>query len=359
MNIIYSFNKRGYVANFWRNEIAAATDEEFTFIPFNHDPYLDTNLYVRAQLLDNLYFEKHPGLMRLYADFEALIQDSGASAVIVDNHMPYHPDYLRKIPIYKVLRTSNGPINSYEQDFAYLHAYDHVLYHSPAYSSDLDMEEKLRYCGAKNLDWWPLGLFDVGFDHGKTEDTILSGERDIDLIFIGSAHLNKMPILVGLKKIFGRRFRWHGLCSWKKNLYIAWKHRLLHRIRPIPWEQYVPLYQRAKIGINVHNRGDFTVGGYRLFELPANGVMQISDGGRHLEQFFKVGEEVERYKNLDDLVDKLRYYLEHEEERQRIALNGYRRVLQDYRFAPLMRRAGELIKQGMNRIDWKPGKVKE
>ena len=37
-------------------------------------------------------------------------------------------------------------------------------------------------------------------------------------------------------------------------------------------------FRYAKIGFNVHNRGDYTVGNYRMFELPANGAMQIMSG---------------------------------------------------------------------------------
>jgi spore maturation protein CgeB len=110
----------------------------------------------------------------------------------------------------------------------------------------------------------------------------------------------------------------------------------------------VPLYQRTKIGFNVHNRGEYTVGSYRLFDLPGNGVMQISDGGDHLQSFFTVGEEIERYSDADELVDKIRYYLAHDEERKRIALNGYRRVMADHRFRFRMKQAVDLIARGMS-----------
>src|SRR5215475_1784977 len=160
MNIVYSFNKKGFEARYWEREIAAGTTSDVKFIPFNHDPYLSPDLYVRAQLLDNLYYDKHPGLKRLYKDFEEIISDHHADAVIVDTCPPYHPDYLRKIKAYKVLRIADGPISAYDRDFAYLHAYDHVLYHSPAYSWEMGMAEKLSYCGAKRFDFWPLALFD-------------------------------------------------------------------------------------------------------------------------------------------------------------------------------------------------------
>lgn len=349
LTILYSFNKRGFEAQYWQREIAAASDGGFRFVPFNHDPYLDPIRYSRAQLLDNLYFERHAGLLRMYTDFEDLVRRERADAVIVDNCPPYHPDYLRRQPIYKVLRVADGPLSAYDRDFAYLHAYDHVLYHSPAYSRDMDMAEKLAYCGARRADFWPLALFDAAFDPEKGEDAILAAPRDIDVIFIGALHLNKMPLLARVKRALGRRCVLHGLASIKKNLYFNLKYRFPGWVRPAAFESYVHLYQRAKIGFNVHNRGDFTVGSYRMFDLPGNGVMQLSDGGEYLGAFFAPGEEIVGYSDADDLIDKLQYYLRHGDERRAIACRGYRRVMKDHRFRDRMRQAGCLIQRGMQR----------
>lgn len=352
MKIIYSFNKRGFEAAYWQQEIEGASNDRHKYVPFNHDPYLDTSLYLRAQLLDNLYFAKHPGLLRLYADLQSVIKKINADVLIVDNCVPYHPEFLWKLKIYKVLRTNDGPLTAYDRDFAYLHAYDHILYHSPAYSRDMGMEEKLRYCGAKRVDFWPLASFDALCDPSKTDMDILSAKRDIDVIFIGALHVNKMPLLATVKKALGRRLVLHGLTNLKKNVYFNLKYGFPGWVTPLPFTHYVPLYQRAKIGINVHNRGDYTVGNYRLFDLLANGVMQISDGGQYLEQFFSVGEEVVSYRDADDLIEKVKYYLVHDEEREQIALNGFRRVQKDYKIRKLLRKAGDLIKKGIEQQDF-------
>ena len=347
MKIIYSYNKRGFEAAMFHDQLAAASHEHFTFIPFNHEPYVDPNLYLRAQLLDNLYYDRHPDLLRLYADIEALIGDLRADALIVDNALPYHPEFLRTLDVFKVMRTTDGPMTAYDRDFAYVHAYDQVLFHGPAYSRDLTMEQKLRYVGARDARFWPHGVFDRMFDASKSEGTILAHRRDIDLLFVGVPYRNKMPLLARVKKALGSRCVIRGVASWKLNAYFNMKHRLPGWVRPVDVGEYVPLYQRTKIGFNVHNRGEYTVGSYRLFELPANGVMEISDGGKYLEQFFRVGEQVVGYASADDLVDKIRYYLEHEEERERIALAGYRKVMAEDLMKHRLRRAVELISDGI------------
>jgi spore maturation protein CgeB len=347
LTIIYSFNKRGYEAEYWRREIASASNEDVTFVPFNHGDYLDPMRYIRAQLLDNLYFACDPGLEGMYGAMEDLARNARADAILVDNCQPYHPDYLRRLSLYKVLRLSDGPLTAYDRDIPYLHAYDHVLYHSPAYSRDMDMAEKLAYCGVRRADFWPLALFDAAFDPAQTEESLFAVERDIDVVFVGALHVNKMPLLARVKKAFGRRCRMYGLASARKNLYFNAKFGLPGWIRTLPFEEYVPLYQRAKIGINVHNRGDYTVGSYRLFDLPGNGVMQLSDGGRFLSAFFEVGTEIVGYAGVDELVDRIQYYLRHDAERRRIAMQGYRRVMKDHRIGQRLLQAASLIRSGM------------
>jgi len=347
MKIIYSFNKCGFEADYWQREIAAASNDKYQFLPFNHASYLDPKLYIRAQLLDNLYFARHAGLLRMYDDIRKFINKAGAEALIVDNCFPYHPDFLKTLPIYKVLRTSDGPMATYDRDFAYLHSYDHVLYFSPAYSKDMGMEEKLRYCGAKKVDFWPLASFDALCNPSKTEMDILSSKRDIDVIFVGALHVDKMPMIAAVKKAFGSRLQLYGLANFKKNVYFNLKYGFPGWVRPLAFADYVPLYQRAKIGINIHLRGEYTLGGYRLFDLPANGVMQISDGGKYLTQFYNVGEEIVGYRSASDLIEKVEYYLAHDVERERIALNGFKRVRNDYKIANMLLKAGELIRKGM------------
>jgi spore maturation protein CgeB len=347
LTILYSFNKHGFEAEYWTREIAAAATDTYRFIPFNHGPYLEPSLYSRAQLLDNLYDARHPGLQRLYREFEELVKTTHAAAVLVDNYPPYHPDYLRRHSIYKVLRIADGPLSAYDRDIAYAHAYDHVLYHGPAYSRDMGMAEKLAYCNVRRADLWPLALFDAAYDETQSEDALFSRERDIDVVFIGALHVNKMPLLAAVKKAFGRRCVLRGLTSLKKNVYFNLKYGFPGWVRPIPAESYVPIYQRAKIGFNVHNRGKYTFGNYRLFELPGNGVMQLSDGGEYLGSFFDVGREIVGYDKADDLIDLIRHYLLHDDERVRIAREAYRRVIAEHRISRRLAEAATFIAEGM------------
>jgi hypothetical protein len=354
MRIIYSFNKRGPEAEFWEREIREASTGDVRFIPFNHGDFVDTRRYTRAQLLDNLYFANDLRLTDLYASITAAIEIEKADVLLVDNQQPYHPEFLRNLNIYRVMRTSDGPLAAYERDIPYLHAFHHVLYHTPAYSRELGMREKLAYCGALNTDLWPLGVFKAAYESEADEDELIDGPRDIDILFIGALHPNKMPLLAQIKKTFRGKCRLYGLSSIKKNAYFNLKFGFPGWVRPIGQDQYVPLYRRAKLGINVHNRGKFTVGGYRLFELPANGVMQISDGGEYLDAFFSVGTEIVGYRDIVELTALIRYYLDHDAERRLIARAGRHRVLRDHTMQRRFSQLPGLLRTGMSRLGYSP-----
>ena len=45
-----------------------------------------------------------------------------------------------------------------------------------------------------------------------------------------------------------------------------------------------------------------------------------------LEDYFEIGKDLEVYRSTDEMIEKIEYYLSHEEERCKIADNGYQKV---------------------------------
>ncbi|MDQ3605182.1 MAG: glycosyltransferase [Gemmatimonadota bacterium] len=78
----------------------------------------------------------------------------------------------------------------------------------------------------------------------------------------------------------------------------------------------------------------------RHFEIAGCGGFQLTYYGEDLERHFRIGDEVAIYLDLDDLIEKARYYLEHEEERERIAAAGHERALREH---TATRRLGDLL----------------
>ena len=71
----------------------------------------------------------------------------------------------------------------------------------------------------------------------------------------------------------------------------------------------------------------------RIFEGMACGKMVLCDRlneSKKLHELFKEGEEIVFYNDIVDCVNKINYYSENKEERERIASNGFKNVLENH-----------------------------
>jgi spore maturation protein CgeB len=68
----------------------------------------------------------------------------------------------------------------------------------------------------------------------------------------------------------------------------------------------------------------------RLFEATGMGAMLLTDEDSDIGLVFEPGVEVVTYSSYEDCVEKIRYFLEHESERERIALKGQERTFNDH-----------------------------
>ena len=119
----------------------------------------------------------------------------------------------------------------------------------------------------------------------------------------------------------------------------------LWQVKELPVSELVPLYQRCKIGINLHM--SFGPSNVRTYQLPSNGVMQICDCLEGLSQVFEIGREVVAYRSVKEAIERIRYYLEHDDERKRIAAASFRRTMRDYKRLTTFSKAMTDIKKGM------------
>jgi spore maturation protein CgeB len=71
----------------------------------------------------------------------------------------------------------------------------------------------------------------------------------------------------------------------------------------------------------------------RNFEVPGCGGFLLSDPADNLEDYYDVGHEVVCFDSLNDMIDKIRYYLAHPNERAEIAEAGYQRTMHDHTYA--------------------------
>jgi hypothetical protein len=94
----------------------------------------------------------------------------------------------------------------------------------------------------------------------------------------------------------------------------------------------------ARISLNRHiDIADGYANNMRLYESTGIGTLLLTDAKRNLGELFEVGKEVVSYEGPDDLVQKIEYYLAHEDERREIAAAGQARTLDEHTYAHRMR----------------------
>ena len=89
----------------------------------------------------------------------------------------------------------------------------------------------------------------------------------------------------------------------------------------------------ASSKITFHRRADLVdgcAGAMRLFEATGMGSLLLTDEDSDIDSVFEPGIEVVTYSSFQECVDKINYYLEHESERERIALKGQERTFNDH-----------------------------
>lgn len=69
-----------------------------------------------------------------------------------------------------------------------------------------------------------------------------------------------------------------------------------------------------------------------LYESTGTGTMLITDYKDNLGELFEIGKEIETYKTKEELLEKINYYLAHEDERKKIAEAGQKKTLKDHTY---------------------------
>jgi spore maturation protein CgeB len=98
------------------------------------------------------------------------------------------------------------------------------------------------------------------------------------------------------------------------------------------------LLAESRVAVNRHGSiaGPYAVN-MRLYEATGMGALLVTDNGRHLDDVFEPGAEAVSYSSADELVERVGYYLRHEDERAGVAAAGQARTLRDHTYEQRMR----------------------
>lgn len=260
-------------------------------------------------------------LLKMYEQLERQLEDK--QVFINESGINLHPEFVEKLSVFSVYQCFDD-IDGLNANLTIpaAHAYDFCL------TGNIAEVDSYRRFGLQNVAWIPIGFNALDYDPTLTYEEILTGERDIDLFMMAdriSPYGNRQQRLDQLASSFPNgHFYGRG-----------WPRGFLSN------SGQLPLFRRARIGPNLHlGTGPLNT---RTYSLPANGVLQICDNKTDLAKIFKLDQEVVGFDTVNECIELCKYYLAHDEERRRIAAEGWRRAVTDYNEVAVYVRTLEIV----------------
>ena len=90
------------------------------------------------------------------------------------------------------------------------------------------------------------------------------------------------------------------------------------------------IFRLSKINLNFTSKPIRTGIPLRLWDILGAGGFVLTNYQSEIPEYFEVGKDLDIFASEEELVKKIRYYLEHEEEREEIARNGYQKAKEKY-----------------------------
>ena len=101
--------------------------------------------------------------------------------------------------------------------------------------------------------------------------------------------------------------------------------------RYAPFAEMIDIFKTSKINLDFsktfYNKLQFKG---RIFEVCLAGGFLLTEYAPGIESYFDIDKEIVCFHNADEMIDKITYYLNHEEERRAIAQAGWKRATAEY-----------------------------
>ena len=188
--------------------------------------------------------------------------------------------------------------------------------------------------------------FRLGFDNRVL--SLLNSkceQEDIDVSFIGGintkVHYSTIPVLEAVSKKYKLKWWGYGVETLPNDspLKVSYQGTV--------WglEMY-QLLSRSKITLNRHTKAaENFANNMRLYEATGVGTLLLTDYKDNLSDLFELEKEVITYRSPEEAIEKIKYYLEHEDERVKIAKAGQERTLHEHTYAHRMKELAEILKK--------------
>ena len=218
---------------------------------------------------------------------------------------------------------------------------NHIYLYSKIYSFEINDILQLKKNYSIEGKYLPLFAGPEFYTSPRTSED----KQDIDIFFIGTiAGIQKrLEILEAAAKLaYEKNYKmlvlgriWHDH-HWHQRIIGKWKFKRRYPYlskfvenKVLTPSDVITYYKRTKINLNIHIEGH-TCYNCRTFEVMGNDNFILSDRQNICNLELKEKRDFECYSNINELFEKIEYYMSHEDERNRIARNGGQLIREKY-----------------------------
>ncbi|MDM8542688.1 glycosyltransferase [Desulfococcaceae bacterium HSG9] len=201
--------------------------------------------------------------------------------------------------------------------------------------------KKMRACGC-NAAYIPMG-----FEHTVLDSIKLTQNRTFDFTFAGSlgdkhgAHSQRYALIEKMMDNTPLQVWSNDGAKLKEAISSQFKNRFHGPVFGLPFYE---LLAQSKIIFNSHiDCVENYAANMRLYEATGMGVCLLTDWKDNLSKIFEPEEEVITYRSGEEAIEKVHYLLEHDTERQAIAVAGQQRTLKDHALVDRVATVNNLI----------------
>jgi len=171
-------------------------------------------------------------------------------------------------------------------------------------------------------------------------------ERNIygsDIVFVGSYYPNRLEIL--------ERISDFNLGVWGPGWQRIPRHsplkECIRKAEGVSYREWRKIYSSSKIVLTIHYQDGRTLcyqASPRVYEVLACRCFLLSDNQRDVIRLFESKNHLDVFNDVDELRNKINYYLNNEEERKAIAARGYEEVINKHTYLHRVNKILDIIK---------------
>lgn len=192
---------------------------------------------------------------------------------------------------------------------------------------DYPLEKELKKIGRKNVFYLPFGA--------KIEEPLKTNQV-YDVSFVGTYRPSREKYLANFSEF---NLNIWGDPRWAKSSlkrFVRGGRISLHEMKMV--------IRQSRISLNIYFEG-YNLNGapLRIFEVTGTGGFLLSEYRKVLSELFVLEKEIVCGKGINELKQKIRYYLNNPQKRGRVAMAGYKRARKDHCWEKRLKEMFEII----------------